>query len=226
MKYKAILLDIDDTLYCYDSAHSIAMKSVVEFFENEFKIDSTFVESVFETSRKKVHLELSETASSHNRLLYFQKMCEILEINPLKYGIKIYNLYWDNYLENLKPFNGVYDLLKKYINNICLVTDLTAHIQYRKIQKLKINDYCNKMITSEEAGKEKPHPFIFMLALQKLKKSADEVCMIGDSFKKDILGANNLGIDSIWFNHKKKHESYVATTIKEVNTFDEMLRLV
>jgi FMN phosphatase YigB (HAD superfamily) len=50
--------------------------------------------------------------------------------------------------------------------------------------------------------------------------------MIGDSFKKDILGANNLGIDSIWFNHKKKYESYVATTIKEVNTFDEMLRLV
>jgi FMN phosphatase YigB (HAD superfamily) len=116
MKYKAILLDIDDTLYCYDSAHSIAMKSVVEFFENEFKIDSTFVESVFETSRKKVHIELSETASSHNRLLYFQKMCEILEINPLKYGIKIYNLYWDNYLENLKPFNGVYDLLKKYMS--------------------------------------------------------------------------------------------------------------
>ena len=52
MKYKAILLDIDDTLYCYDSAHSIAMKSVVKFFENEFNIDSTFVESVFETYRK------------------------------------------------------------------------------------------------------------------------------------------------------------------------------
>lgn len=226
MKYKAILLDIDDTLYCYESAHFKAMKFVVSFFENEFKIVSTLVKNVFEASRAKVHIELGETASSHNRLLYFQKMCEMLEINPLKYGIKIYNLYWDNYLENLKPFNGVNDLLKKYINNICFVTDLTAHIQYRKIQKLKINNYCNKIVTSEEAGREKPHPFIFMLALQKLKKSADEVCMIGDSFKKDILGANNLGIDSIWFNHKKKKESYVSSTIKEVNTFDQILRLV
>jgi len=226
MKYKAILLDIDDTLYCYDSAHSVAMKSVVEFFKNEFKINDALVESVFETSRKKVHIELGETASSHNRLLYFQKMCEILKINPLKYGIKIYNLYWDNYLENLKPFDGVYDLLKKYINNICLVTDLTAHIQYRKIQKLMINDYCDSIITSEEVGKDKPHPFIFIQALQKLKKSAAEVCMIGDSFKKDILGANNLGIDSIWFNHKKKQESYASTAIKEVNTFKEILELV
>ena len=226
MKYKAILLDIDDTLYCYDSAHSVAMKSILKFFENELKIDSVTAKSVFETSRSRVHVELSETASSHNRLLYFQKMCEFLEINPLKYGIKIYNLYWDNYLENIKPFDGVYDLLKKYINNICILTDLTAHIQYRKIQKLKINNYCNTIITSEEAGREKPHPFIFMLALQKLKKSANEVCMIGDSFKKDILGANNLGINSIWFNHKKKHENYESTTIKEVSTFNDILRFV
>jgi len=50
--------------------------------------------------------------------------------------------------------------------------------------------------------------------------------MIGDSFKKDILGANNLDIDSIWFNHKKKKESYVSTAIKEVNTFKEILELV
>ena len=226
MKYKAILLDIDDTLYCYDSAHFVAMKSIIKFFENELKIDSASAKSVFETSRNKVHVELSETASSHNRLLYFQKMCEILEINPLKYGIKIYNLYWDNYLENIKPFDGIYELLKKYKNNICIITDLTAHIQYRKIQKLKINNYCNTIITSEEAGREKPHPFIFMLALQKLKKSANEVCMIGDSFKKDILGANNLGINSIWFNHKKKHENYESTAIKEVSTFKDILRFV
>ena len=226
MRYKAILLDIDDTLYCYDSAHSAAMKSIIKFFVNELKIDSVSVKSVFETSRNRVHIELGETASSHNRLLYFQKMCEILEINPLKYGMIIYNLYWDNYLENINPFDGVYDLLKKYTNNICIVTDLTAHIQYRKIQKLKINNYCKTIITSEEAGRDKPHPFIFMLALQKLKKSANEVCMIGDSFKKDILGANNLGISSIWFNHKKKHESYESAAIKEVSTFSDILRFV
>jgi FMN phosphatase YigB (HAD superfamily) len=50
--------------------------------------------------------------------------------------------------------------------------------------------------------------------------------MIGDSFKKDILGANNLGINSIWFNHKKKHENYESTAIKEVSTFNDILRFV
>ena len=226
MKYKALLLDIDDTLYCYDSAHSAANKSVIDFFKDELNIDETTVISTYKEARKKTHIDLSETAASHNRLLYLQKICESLEINPLKNAVKLYNLYWNIYLENLKPFDGVYDLLKKYNQNICFVTDLTAHIQYRKIEKLKCYDYSKTIVTSEEAGKEKPHPFIFMLALQKLKKSANEVCMIGDSFKKDILGANNLGINSIWFNHKKKHESYECAAIKEVSTFSDILRFV
>ena len=153
-------------------------------------------------------------------------MCESLEVNPLKNGIKLYNLYWDIYLENLHPFDGVYDLLKKYNQNICFVTDLTAHIQYRKIEKLKFYDYSKIIVTSEESGKEKPHPYIFIKALQKLDKNPYEVCMIGDNFKKDIIGANNLGIDSIWFNHKEKQSNYQDISIKEANIFREILELV
>jgi HAD superfamily hydrolase (TIGR01509 family) len=226
MKYKALLLDIDDTLYCYDSAHSVANKSVIDFFKNELNIDETTVISTYKKARKKTHIDLSETAASHNRLLYFQKMCESLEVNPLKNGIKLYNLYWDIYLENLQPFDGVYDLLKKYNQNICFVTDLTAHIQYRKIEKLKFYDYSKIIVTSEESGKEKPHPYIFIKALQKLDKNPYEVCMIGDNFKKDIIGANNLGIDSIWFNHKEKQSNYQDISIKEANIFREILELV
>ena len=226
MKYKSILLDIDDTLYSYDSAHSVALRCIGEFFEKKLKVNKILFFSTYEKAKKQVHIELSETAASHNRLLYFQKMCEFLEINPLKQGIKLHDLYWDNYIENLKAFDGVYDLLKKYKNKICLVTDLTSHIQYRKIEKLKLNDYCNSIVTSEETGKNKPHPIMFMLALQKLAVNANEACMIGDSFDKDIFGANNLGIDAIWFNHKKKKCSFEDASIKEVDTIKEILRIV
>lgn len=226
MKYKSILLDIDDTLYSYDSAHSIALECVAEFFEKKLKIDKPLFFSSYEKARKQVHIELSETAASHNRLLYFQKMCEFLKINSLKQGIKLYDLYWDNFIKNLKPFDGVYDLLKKYKNKICLVTDLTSYIQYRKIEKLKLNDYCNLIVTSEETGKDKPHPIMFMSAIKKLGVNANEVCMIGDSFDKDIFGANNLGIDAIWVNYKKKKSNYSNSSIKEVVLFKEILRIV
>ena len=225
-KYKAILLDIDDTLYSYKAAHKIALKNIIKFIVKNFLIDENLAKELYEKARNKNHINLRETAASHNRLIYFQYICEFLDVNPLKYGIKMYNLYWDNYLENIKPFKGIYDLLDKYRGNICLITDLTAYIQYKKIKKLKLHEYCNQIVTSEEAGKEKPNPFIFMLALQKLKMDLKDVCMIGDNFNKDIIGANNLGIDSIWLNYKKKKNSYSNKSIREVSNFKQILRLI
>ena len=225
-KYKGILLDIDNTLYDYEITHKIAKNKVLEFCINEFNLEKNIIENAYELGRKRVHIELSETAASHNRLLYFQKMCEILNINPLDYAFKIYNIYWDTFLENIIPFNGIYDFFDRCKNKICLVTDLTAHIQYRKIEKLKLNKYINKIVTSEEVGREKPHPYMFVSALEKLNLQKHEVCMIGDSFKKDIFGASTLGIDVIWFNHEEKQEKYNSQNIKEVTTFKEILELI
>ena len=226
MKYKGLLLDIDNTLYNYDSTHQYALGKVLDYCIDTFKISEYELKEAYTIARKKVHIELSETASSHNRLLYFQKMLEILKINPLKYSYTIYNIYWDNFLEYMKPFDGIYELLEKYKDNICLVTDLTAHIQYRKIEKLRLEKYCNQIVTSEEAGKEKPHPYMFMLALQKLNLQTNEVCMIGDSFKKDIFGASNLGIQSIWLNSEEKIEVYDTKKVSIVKKFKEILELI
>ena len=54
----------------------------------------------------------------------------------------------------------------------------------------------------------------------------DEVCMIGDSFKKDILGASRLGIQSIWLNSSGGTEEHNSPLIKEVNSFEKILKLV
>ena len=164
MKYKGILLDIDNTLYDYNKAHYFAKNKALNYCIDEFGLSKDEIVFAYEKARKQVHIELCETAASHNRLLYFQKMTEILNVNPMNYGFEIYNVYWDNFLELIKPFDGIYLLLDKYKDRICLVTDLTAHIQYRKIKKLGLEKYCNNLITSEEAGREKPHPYMFMLA--------------------------------------------------------------
>ncbi|TRX13400.1 HAD family hydrolase [Flavobacterium gawalongense] len=226
MRYKGILLDIDNTLYDYNITHTIAKNNVLKYCVEEFSLSKTEINIAYEKARKKVHVELAETAASHNRLLYFQKMLEILKLNSLKYSFEIYNIYWDSFLEALIPFDGIYDLLEKYENKICLVTDLTAHIQFRKIKKIEIEKYCNNIVTSEEVGREKPHPYMFMLALQKLDLRPNEVCMIGDNFKKDIIGATSLGIESIWYNHEDKIENYDSVLIKEVRNFKDIIELL
>jgi putative hydrolase of the HAD superfamily len=222
MKYKGILLDIDNTLYGYDESHKVALNAVINFIKNEFSLSEIIIDDAYHKARKMVQIELGLTAASHNRILYFQKMLEILDINALKYSLMVYNLYWDNFLIAMKPFNNIYKFLEKYKDKICLVTDLTAHIQHRKIKELGLDKYISLMVTSEEAGREKPHPYMFMAALKKMNLNVDEVCMIGDSFSKDIVGATNLGIDSIWINLKKEKKEFDPSHVTEVYSFEEI----
>ena len=149
-------------------------------------------------------------------------MLEILNYNPLISALEIYDIYWNTFLEKMELFDGVISFFEKYEGKICIITDLTAHIQYRKIIKLNLQNYINSIVTSEETGKEKPHPFNFILALNKLKLNVEDVVMIGDNFDKDILGATNLKINSIWINHKNKTNDYDKKFVTEVNSFDDI----
>lgn len=226
MKFKGLLLDIDNTLYDYNLAHNHAKKIVLDYCAKQLNKPRREIDFAYEKARKQVHISLLGSAASHNRILYFQKMLEIVKINPMEYSIEINSKYWTTFLDKLKPFHGIYSLLEKYNNKICLVTDLTAEIQHQKIRKLKLEKYCDKLVTSEEAGHEKPHPYIFNLALQKLDLKANQVCMIGDNYNKDILGSVALGIQSIWFNHEGNIENYKDNLIKEVNSFEEILKII
>jgi putative hydrolase of the HAD superfamily len=77
---------------------------------------------------------------------------------------------------------------------MCIVTDLTAQIQMRKWIKLDLGRYIDFLVSSEEAGIEKPASYMFELAMEKLGVKAEDCIMIGDSEEKDIKGAEALGI--------------------------------
>lgn len=224
--YKGLLLDIDNTLYPYKNSHEVGLNAAFSLIESQFGVDSARIKIAFSEARKEVNIALSETAASHNRMLYFQKMLERLDLPSTSFTLEVYKVYWDNFLNEMTVFDGVYEMLEKYKSRICLVTDLTAHIQHRKIKKLSLDKYVDLVLTSEEAGHEKPHPIMFNLSLEKLKCSKDEVCMIGDSFKKDILGASRLGIQSIWLNTSGRIEEHNTPLINEVNSFEKILKLV
>lgn len=222
MGFDGVLIDIDNTLYDYETVHARALKAVEEMLARRFALAGETIREAFADARNAVHVELRETASSHNRLLYFQRLCEALGHNPMYHAMETYDLYWDTFLDNIELFDGVMDFLEKIrALKVCFVTDLTAHIQYRKIARLKLHEYAGYLVTSEEAGREKPHPYMFMLALKKLGLGPEQVCMVGDSFEKDVIGATRLGIRSFWLNRdgKKRDLGDLAT---EFATFRQL----
>ena len=70
-----------------------------------------------------------------------------------------------------------------------IVTDLTAQIQFRKVVYFGLDRYFNFIVTSEEAGFDKPHEAPFQIALEKKQSKGDVIWMIGDNPINDIGGA-------------------------------------
>ena len=106
------------TVYEYNKPHNKGLSAIFIYCRKHFNLSSEEVRTTYNHGREKVHIELRETAASHNRLLYIQKMLESLEISPFKHALKLYNAYWDTFLEEMKLYDGVVDFLEKYNGKI------------------------------------------------------------------------------------------------------------
>lgn len=203
---KAVIFDLDNTLYDYSSNNEIAMNVVQEYVQNEFKINRESFFELYAEARKETHEFLNvNIASRHNRVIYFKRFLQKINQKPYKYANILDELYWNTMINNMKLNDGVielFELLK--INNIkiAISSNLLLSIQLKKLDKLGIGEYIDYILTSEEIGTEKPSELNFIDVLKYLKLSPKEVIFVGDDYETDIMGAINLGISGVLVNKK------------------------
>lgn len=224
MKKKAILLDLDNTLYHYDPVHQYATESALKKLKELTGKTSDEIEKKLNKAKTHIKYLLPSSASGHSRILYFQRLLEELDITVFPLAHELSEIYWSSFLSNLSLTEDAKDFLSRCRDvSICLVTDLTAEIQYKKISKLGLDKYLHHIVTSEEAGVEKPHPLMFYLALNKVKLTSEEVIVVGDNFSKDIMGASNLGITSYWINRQgDQHKYNIPENCFEIRSLSEV----
>lgn len=200
-RVEGLLIDIDNTIYPYEPAHQTALKAALDQLAEISGVNVQLLEKGYYRAKEMVHCRLADTGSSHNRLLYFQRMCEDLGLPSVPTACHLRDAYWDQFFQAMRLDEGVIEFLESLGSTpICWITDFTAEVQFRKISRLGLDRFARYVVTSEEAGVEKPHPRLFRLALSKLGLAPESVCAIGDSYDKDILGAMSLGMSAIWLN--------------------------
>ena len=189
----AVLFDTDNTLYPYNPAHNAASKAVRDKIASTFSISPGVSDKAYKEARAQVKEKLSGTASSHSRLLYMQRMLEIMGLgSQVLLALDLEQTYWRTFLANAVLFENVKDLLddlRLLGVPTAIVTDLTAQIQFRKVIYFGLDKYFDFIVTSEEAGQDKPHSAPFQTALKKMQPKGDVIWMIGDNPVNDIGGA-------------------------------------
>lgn len=223
IKPKAVIFDTDNTLYPYKPAHEAALKEVVIKAQNLLKVNKEDFLEAFKISRKKVKTQLGNTAASHSRLLYFQKTIEQLGMGTRIFlTLDLEQTYWRTFLANTRLFDDVKEflqLLKSQGVKTANITDLTAQIQFRKIMFFGLDEFFDYVVSSEEAGANKPDSKPFEIALSKLNIDPSMIWMIGDNLINDIQGGNEVGLFTIQKIHEdidiKKNNSIKPRVVVE-----------
>ena len=188
-----ILLDLDNTLYEYKKCHEKALQVIVDVVHARFGTDKEQVRALYMECRKMVNKRHHGTAVSHSRLFYLQAMVEKLcNRTDTDLVSLLYKSYWDTFIDEMILFPDAQYFLNSCLSRnipIVLVTDMTAEVQFQKIKKLNIAKYFQFIVTSEEAGVEKPDPLIFEMAIEKVKaiREVKNIVVVGDDRNKDIF---------------------------------------
>lgn len=96
-------------------------------------------------------------------------------------------------------FEGVIPLLEQLKGRmkLGLITNGLSCLQREKIAGSGLAEYFETIVVAGDVGQAKPHPRVFQTALDKLRVAPSETCMVGNSVKGDIGGAQALGIRAI-----------------------------
>ncbi len=224
-KYKNIYFDLDRTLWDFQTNSEKTLFDLIEKFAPtlipRFK---EFLTIYYELNEKlwvqyrdgllkKEVLRIKRFSDAFEQMNYLhsdfseQFSNDYIKESPLKTTLFPYTIEILNYLKN-----------KNY--RLFLLTNGFQEVQIVKIRESGLQAYFDKMITSEEAGYQKPHRKIFEYALKTVNAKKDESIMIGDDLENDIYGARRFGMDTVFFNpegikHKQK-TNYEISSLKEL----------
>ena len=189
--YRAILFDLDDTLYDFYSYRIKRLQSALVKILKRYKhldqdqlISTAIVEQVY-TAQLPAFLRcngvedeslIADACDSH-ALEWFERM-----------------VLADDTLQTLQTLHSRFKL--------GLVTNGPVRIQWSKIERFGLSKHMDTLVISDEVGVAKPDAAIFFIALERLDVTHAEALFVGDSPEHDLRGAYAAGIPCIWMNRR------------------------
>ena len=85
-------------------------------------------------------------------------------------------------------------------HRLALVTNGAPDLQREKLHGAGLAGYFETIVVSGDLGFGKPDARIFQLALSRLGMLPGKTVMVGDSLKRDVAGAQQVGIRGVWIN--------------------------
>lgn len=185
---KALLIDMDDTLFRERDHVESGFQAVASFLEAERDLPSDYS---FPSMIAFFELE--------GRGQVFDRIIERFEIRKPEGLVAACVDIYRNHIPQIELYSGVRDCLADLADEyaLALVSNGLPVMQQNKLDALAIEGFFNSVIFCDGIGAPKPSPAGIHEALATLNVSADEAVMIGDNPETDGAAAAAAGVPFI-----------------------------
>lgn len=202
---KGIIYDLDGTLINEDQINNGLIYS---YEHNKAYLPNKTLEQFLNANSKAFLVLLKQykarkiLLSQFGILIWFTTL-EILRISPKPPLVNnLYNSLQDYVINNTILNNGVLEVLN-YLKSkgykIGILSNGLFSERINRINKVKIEEFIDVLVTSDFVGKDKPALEPFEYILTKMNLNNNEVLFVGNSPQEDIGGAHNAQIRNIYY---------------------------
>lgn len=243
---RVILWDIDNTILSFDAAEKAALYKEFEEFElGEF--NDEMLQCYMGINRKYWQaLERGELTKPEVLVGRFEEFFKLYNL-PLEKAPAFNERYQVLLGDTICFHDDAYNIVKGLKGKVlqCAASNGTKVAQVKKLKNSGLDQLFELIFISEDVGVEKPGKAFFDIALNdasawlreneasldgietyqgELKMS--EVIIVGDSLTSDIMGGNNAGIKTCWYNPKGLVNDTSAKVDYEIKDLHEVLELL
>jgi putative hydrolase of the HAD superfamily len=207
-RIEIVLFDLDDTLHDDTYAYHTAAEEVAREVAAEHGIDALALKAAYIAEAEGFWHRLSvddlQTKLAGVRASMWQAALENVgaggDPELAERSAERYNAYRVKYFT---LFPGAIDLLRALRERgmkLGIVTNGLSETHREKIALLQISEYFDAIFLADEVGMVKPDPLLFAHACRTLGGTPAHSAMVGDRYDRDIRGAIQAGLYTVWLN--------------------------
>lgn len=214
--YKAIFIDIDDTLLdyipCCREAFDAAMRELSPSAVSPQDSDGLFAlffeisGRLFSEAKHGKHT-IAEVMDLYPRE-FIERMHEGAEVSEEEIARQTevfkhaFRAAWGQTHTLVPEAQEMLDALRAKGYRLFAASNSFGHLQRSRLEQAGILSYFEDTYISMDIGYDKPDIRFFQEALRRCGLEAGEVLMIGDSMTTDILGAQAAGMEALFFDRR------------------------